>query len=102
MKRFRHRVKKDGHVHFEIWVEDSHTFNVRLPEFDYIRSRTGCSTEFERDQLLMFLLAYDREECLRFIIAMCEHSEFSEAAKEKIKAIPVFKGIWDKVVETCE
>lgn len=99
MKRFRHSVKKDGHVQFEIWVEDSHTFNVRLPEFDYIRSRTGCFTEFDREQLLMFLLAYDREECLRFIIAMCEHSDYP-TPKERIKEIPVFKSIWEKVVET--
>lgn len=97
VKKFRHCVKKDGHVHFEIWAYDSQNFSVRLPEFDYIKSWPGIGTDFKRDQLLLFLLAYDRKECLRFILAMLKHSDRPKGMEEKIKSIPIFENIWDEV-----
>ena len=68
-KQFRHciREKEMTHTKFEIIAETPHRFHVRFPEYDYLKDNHGLVTEFNRQQLLLFLLAYDEKQCLEFM-----------------------------------
>lgn len=66
---FRYCVKereKDA-ILFEITADTPQKFFVRFPEFDYIKEAPRMCVEYNREQLLCFMLAYDRTECKKFM-----------------------------------
>lgn len=97
MRPFRHCIREPhgSAVKFEILVEKSDKFFVRYPDYDFIKERaSGPSVMYNREQLLCFLLAYDKAECLEFMEKLYHHMgrpverlhenpAFSEVIKEK-------------------
>lgn len=65
---FRYYVNEKGKefTKFTITAETPHKFRVRFPEFDYIKVKPSTTVEFNQEQLLLFLLAYDEEQCCDF------------------------------------
>lgn len=66
---FRHCIREPhgNHVKFEIQAVTPHNFLVRFPKYDYIKETPCVSVEYDREQLICFLLAYDEAECLEFM-----------------------------------
>lgn len=92
-------VMQDGHVLMEITAYDSHRFSVRYPSFDDIRQYAGCGTDFNQDQLTMFLLALDPKECLRFLKRLYDASYFpSYVAFERFRHNALLGEVWEEVI----
>lgn len=85
-------VGGERYVKFEIWVMSPHSFSVRMPEFDYIKSRTKLCVEYDLDQMLCFLLAYDKKQCHEFMKRLYQSScADNERIEAKFSEIPIFK-----------
>lgn len=67
--QFRHCIREPhgNHIKFEIRAVTPQNFLVRFPEYDYIKETPCISVEYNREQLICFLLAYDEAECLAFM-----------------------------------
>lgn len=66
---FRHCIREPhgSAVKFEILAAAPNEFQVRYPDYDYIKMGVGPSVMYNREQLLCFLLTYDKAECLEFM-----------------------------------
>lgn len=66
---FRHCIREPHRpeVKFEILAAAPNEFQVRYPDYDYIKMGAGPSVMYNREQLLCFLLTYDKAECLEFM-----------------------------------
>lgn len=62
---FRHCIREPhgSAVKFEILAAAPNEFQVRYPDYDYIKMGVGPSVMYNREQLLCFLLTYDKAEC---------------------------------------
>lgn len=100
MDKFRHLVKQDGHVIMEITAYDAHHFSVRYPSFDDIRQYTGCGTDFNQDQLTMFLLALDPKECLKFLKRLYDvaYSPSYAAFENRFRHNVLLGEVWEEVI----
>lgn len=95
-------VGGERHVKFEILAMTPHKFSVRLPEFDYIRNRTEVCTEYDTDQMLCFLLTYDKKQCHEFMKNLWQHSGVDNGKIDaKFSEIPIFEEFYHKE-ETSE
>lgn len=85
-------VGGERYVKFEILVMSPHRFSVRMPEFDYIKSGNGACVEYDSDQMLCFLLAYDKKQCHEFIKQLWLHAGvYAGKVENKLSEIPIFK-----------
>lgn len=100
MDKFTHTVMKDGMVYLRIWAYDAHHFSVRFPEFDDIRFyNTSITTEFDQEQLVMFLLALDPKECLRFLKRLYDAAQVPYVAFEhRYRHNPLLGKVWEEVI----
>lgn len=92
---FRHCIRETNspHVKFEILVATPHEFQVRYPDYDYIKMGARPSVTYDREQLLCFLLAYDKSECLEFMERLYHHMGWST---EKLYENPAFAGVGEE------
>ena len=74
---FRHCIREPhgSAVKFEILAAAPNEFQVRYPDYDY------------REQLLCFLLTYDKAECLEFMEKLYHHMGWPT---EKLHENPAF------------
>lgn len=86
---FRHCIREPHGpaVKFEILAATQNEFQVRYPDYDYIKMGTGPSVMYNREQLLCFLLTYDKAECLEFMEKLYHHMGWST---EKLHENPAF------------
>lgn len=86
---FRHCIREPyrPEVKFEILVATPNEFQVRYPDYDYIKMEVGPSVTYNREQLLCFLLAYDKAECLEFMEKLYFHMGWPT---EKLYENPAF------------
>ena len=89
---FRHYIREPhgSAVKFEILAATQNEFQVRYPDYDYIKMGTGPSVMYNREQLLCFLLVYDKAECLEFMEKLYHHMGWPT---EKLYANPAFAGM---------
>lgn len=89
---FRHCIREPHGpaVKFEILAAAPNEFQVRYPDYDYIKMGAGPSVMYNREQLLCFLLAYDKAECLEFMEKLYHHMGWPA---EKLYANPAFAGV---------
>lgn len=89
---FRHCIREPhgSAVKFEILAAAPNEFQVRYPDYDYIKMGVGPSVLYNREQLLCFLLAYDKAECLEFMEKLYHHMGWPT---EKLYANPAFAGV---------
>lgn len=89
---FRHCIREPhgSAVKFEILVATPNEFQARYPDYDYIKMGAGPSVMYNREQLLCFLLAYDKAECLEFMEKLYHHMGWPT---EKLYANPAFAGV---------
>lgn len=104
MDRFTHMVKS-GNVWLKIFAHDPHHFSVRFPEFDDIRSYPGATIDYNQEQLVMFLLALDPKECLKFLKRLYEACHWTHSALVRRYRHNILLGkVWEEVMEeekTC-
>lgn len=76
---FRHCIREPhgSAVKFEILAAAPNEFQVRYPDYDYIKMGVGPSVMYNREQLLCFLLTYDKAECLEFMEKLYHHMGWS-------------------------
>lgn len=88
---FRHCIREPhgSAVKFEILAAAPNEFQVRYPDYDYIKMGVGPSVMYNREQLLCFLLTYDKAECLEFMEKLYHHMGWPT---EKLYANPAFAG----------
>ena len=86
---FRHCIMEPhgSAVKFEILAATTNEFQVRYPDYDYIKIGAGPSVMYNREQLLCFLLAYDKAECLEFMEKLYHHMGWPT---EKLHENPAF------------
>jgi hypothetical protein len=85
-------VNSERHVKFKILASTPHIFLVRMPEFDYVKSEVKACVEYDLDQLLCFLLAYDKKQCHEFMKQLYRHSGVDdEKIVKKFSEIPIFE-----------
>lgn len=77
-------------IKFTIMAETPHKFQVRFPEYDYIKIRPSVSVEFNQEQLLLFLLAYDEKQCLDFAEKLFTNMGCDKQYIEKMRSNPAF------------
>lgn len=75
---FRHCIREPhgSAVKFEILAAAPNEFQVRYPDYDYIKMGVGPSVMYNREQLLCFLLTYDKAE---YAIAFIQHRPYGLA-----------------------
>lgn len=88
--RYYVREKETSNVKFEIIAVTPHKFQIRLPEYDYIKACPGMYVEYNRDQTLLFLLAYDKNQCLEFIKKLYMRMGSPDEYIEKLCNNPAF------------
>ena len=86
---FRHCIREPhgSAVKFEILAAAPNEFQVRYPDYDNIKMGAGPSVLYNREQLLCFLLAYDKTECLEFMEKLYHHMGWPT---EKLHENPAF------------
>lgn len=90
---FRHYIREphQPHIKFEIFALTKDKFQVRLPEYDYIKISPGPCVEYDRNQLLCFLLAYDKTECFCFMEKLYHIMGYSqEEMQRRLYENPIF------------
>lgn len=89
----------ERNLKFEILAMTPYRFSVRMPEFDYIKSEVKACVEYNLDQLLCFLLAYDKKQCHEFMKCLWKQSGVDEEIVEaKLSKIPIFKEFYRESV----
>ena len=102
MRKFRHYVKKHGHIEAEIWVYDRNDIRIRYPKYAPLRQAPMEGIKYtDFDQVVQFLLMLDRKECLRFLFQWYDHEDdLSECAVllafTKLRENHLFHGIYDE------
>ena len=96
---FRHCIREPhgSTVKFEILVATQNEFQVRYPDYDYIKMGAGPSVMYNREQLLCFLLAYDKAECLEFMEKLYHHIGWSTESCMRIRRLRSDKGERDMI-----
>lgn len=94
---FRYYIKEKSNVRFEITAETPHKFMVRLPEYDFIKEMPGVTVEFNRGQLLLFLLAYDERQCLEFMEKLYTNMGCNAECIDKLRRNPAFERVQKSV-----
>lgn len=85
----------ESHVKFEIFAKDAYLFDVRNPEFDYIKEYPSPCVEYNRAQLLCFLLTYDKKQCFDFMQKLYKHCGAEDKKINiRLSQIPIFKGFY--------
>lgn len=89
---YRHYIKEKElpFIKFEIIVETPNKFHVRFPDFDYIKMTPKLSVEYDLNQLLLFLLLYDKKQCLEFMEKLYAYEGCSGEYIKKLRENPVF------------
>ena len=63
------------------------SYGFERADYDYIKMGVGPSVMYNREQLLCFLLTYDKAECLEFMEKLYHHMGWST---EKLHENPAF------------
>lgn len=91
-KKFRYCIKEKDIpcIKFEILAETPHKFHVRMPQYDYIKEEPRLSVEYDREQLILFLLAYDEKQCLEFMEKLYANMGSATEYIDKLRQNPAF------------
>lgn len=88
--RYCVREKDKPYIKFEIFAVGPNEFDVRFPDYDYIKNGPGMCVKYNREQLLLFLLAYDEKQCLDFIKTLHRNMGSDERYIEELEQNPVW------------